>query len=98
MYGVIMAGGRGTRFWPSSRKENPKQLLNIIGNETMLQMTVDRLQKMKEESEKPEHEVSFFRLCTASLHWSLNCPIPVPDIQTFSDPPGGFSWMVVGEF
>ena len=47
MYGVIMAGGRGTRFWPSSRKENPKQLLNIVGNETMLQMTVDRLQKMK---------------------------------------------------
>lgn len=42
-----MAGGRGTRFWPSSRKENPKQLLNIVGNEPMLQMTVDRLKKMK---------------------------------------------------
>ncbi len=42
-----MAGGRGTRFWPSSRKENPKQLLNIVGNESMLQMTVDRLKKMK---------------------------------------------------
>ncbi|MDP6338732.1 MAG: sugar phosphate nucleotidyltransferase [Candidatus Marinimicrobia bacterium] len=42
-----MAGGRGTRFWPSSRKENPKQLLKIVGNEPMLQMTVDRLKKMK---------------------------------------------------
>jgi len=47
MYCVIMAGGRGTRFWPASRKHNPKQLLNIVGNESMLQMTVDRLVKMK---------------------------------------------------
>ena len=42
-----MAGGRGTRFWPSSRRENPKQLLNIVGDASMLQMTVDRLKKMK---------------------------------------------------
>ena len=47
MYCVIIAGGRGTRFWPTSRKNNPKQLLNIIGNESMLQMTVDRLKKLK---------------------------------------------------
>ena len=47
MYCVIMAGGRGTRFWPVSRKNNPKQLLNIVGKTTMLQMTVDRFQKMK---------------------------------------------------
>ncbi|MDP7330814.1 MAG: mannose-1-phosphate guanylyltransferase [Candidatus Marinimicrobia bacterium] len=47
MYCVIMAGGRGTRFWPSSRRENPKQLLNIVGDTSMLQMTVDRLKKMK---------------------------------------------------
>ncbi len=47
MYCVIMAGGRGTRFWPSSRKNRPKQLLNIMGREPMLQVTVDRLKKMK---------------------------------------------------
>ena len=46
MYCVIMAGGSGTRFWPLSRKTKPKQLFNIIGQETMLQMTVDRLQKL----------------------------------------------------
>ena len=46
MYCVITAGGSGTRFWPLSRKTKPKQLLNIIGQETMLQMTVDRLQKL----------------------------------------------------
>ena len=42
-----MAGGSGTRFWPLSRKENPKQLLNIVGGSSMLQMTVDRLRKIK---------------------------------------------------
>jgi Mannose-1-phosphate guanylyltransferase len=47
MYAVIMAGGRGTRFWPASRKDNPKQLLRIVGKETMLQITVDRLKKLK---------------------------------------------------
>ena len=47
MFAVIIAGGRGTRFWPASRKNNPKQLLNIIGDNSMLQMTVDRLRKMK---------------------------------------------------
>ena len=47
MYCVILAGGRGTRFWPTSRKNNPKQLLDIIGNESMLQMTVNRLKKLK---------------------------------------------------
>ena len=47
MYCVIMAGGSGTRFWPLSRKDSPKQLLNIIGGNSMLQMTVDRLRKIK---------------------------------------------------
>ena len=47
MYAVIIAGGRGTRFWPASRKDHPKQLLNIIGENSMLQMTVDRLRKTK---------------------------------------------------
>ena len=44
---VILAGGRGTRFWPYSRHHHPKQLLNIIGDTSMLQMTVDRLKKIK---------------------------------------------------
>ncbi len=43
LFGVIMAGGRGSRFWPRSRKKNPKQLLNIVGSHTMIQDTVNRL-------------------------------------------------------
>lgn len=42
-HAVILAGGRGTRFWPRSRTRTPKQLLNIVGKETMLQQTVKRL-------------------------------------------------------
>ena len=45
MIALIMAGGIGTRFWPLSRKSNPKQFLNIVSEKSMLQMTVDRLLK-----------------------------------------------------
>lgn len=38
-----MAGGRGERFWPRSRMAKPKQFLNLIGEKTMLQLTIERL-------------------------------------------------------
>ena len=40
---VIMAGGRGERFWPESRTARPKQLLPIVGEKAMLAQTIDRL-------------------------------------------------------
>ncbi|MGB0416105.1 MAG: mannose-1-phosphate guanylyltransferase [Coraliomargarita sp.] len=43
-YVVIMAGGRGERFWPESRLARPKQLLPIVGEKAMLAQTVDRLE------------------------------------------------------
>ena len=43
-YAVIMAGGIGTRFWPASRKEHPKQFLDIFGDGTLIQNTIARLQ------------------------------------------------------
>lgn len=42
-YGVIMAGGDGTRFWPLSRQKTPKQLLNLTGKELLVNEAVDRL-------------------------------------------------------
>ena len=42
VHAVILAGGRGTRFWPRSRIKTPKQLLNIAGRGTMLEQTVAR--------------------------------------------------------
>lgn len=43
---LIMAGGKGERFWPLSTDEKPKQFLNLLGDRTMIQMTVDRLKKL----------------------------------------------------
>lgn len=43
LHAVIMAGGSGTRFWPASRQDCPKQLLKLAGDRTMIQSTVDRL-------------------------------------------------------
>ena len=45
-YPIILAGGRGTRFWPLSRKRRAKQLLALDGNQTMIQQTVARLAPM----------------------------------------------------
>ena len=42
-YGVIMAGGGGTRFWPLSRQAMPKQMLNLSGKDRMINETIDRL-------------------------------------------------------
>ncbi len=42
-YALIMAGGGGTRLWPLSRRDRPKQLLSLMDDRTMFQMAVDRL-------------------------------------------------------
>lgn len=46
IYPVVMAGGSGTRFWPASRKNRPKQLLPLLGDTTLLQQTVERLRPL----------------------------------------------------
>ncbi|MBC8375892.1 MAG: mannose-1-phosphate guanylyltransferase [FCB group bacterium] len=46
MIAVIMAGGVGSRFWPRSRVERPKQLLDIVSEQTMLRVTYDRLSQI----------------------------------------------------
>jgi mannose-1-phosphate guanylyltransferase len=45
VFGVVMAGGVGTRFWPRSRERNPKQAIEIFGKGTMIQNTTGRLAK-----------------------------------------------------
>lgn len=46
LHAVIMAGGSGTRFWPASRRDTPKQLLSLTGDQTMIQSTAARLGKL----------------------------------------------------
>lgn len=42
VYAVILAGGSGTRFWPLSRETRPKQMLQIVGEDTLLRQTIKR--------------------------------------------------------
>jgi mannose-1-phosphate guanylyltransferase len=46
LHAIIMAGGSGTRFWPKSRRDRPKQLLRLAGEQTMLQQTVARIEPL----------------------------------------------------
>ena len=54
-YPVILAGGRGTRFWPLSRKKRAKQLLALDGKQTMIQQTVARLLPLARAEELLDH-------------------------------------------
>ena len=51
IYGVIMAGGGGTRFWPLSRKAKPKQFLNLSGKDTMVMDTIKRLSRVADKED-----------------------------------------------
>ena len=46
LYIVLLAGGAGTRFWPLSRHEEPKQFLKIIGQRSLLQETLERVKSL----------------------------------------------------
>lgn len=60
---LIMAGGKGTRFWPLSTEEKPKQFLNLIGEETMIQMTINRI--------KPIIPIERIFVCTGERYVDL---------------------------
>jgi mannose-1-phosphate guanylyltransferase/mannose-6-phosphate isomerase len=51
MHAVIMAGGSGTRFWPYSRNNRPKQFLKMVGDKAMLIQTCDRLRPIISDEE-----------------------------------------------
>src|SRR5258708_7436654 len=44
LHALIMAGGGGTRFWPRSRQEKPKQFLKLVGSATLLQQALERIE------------------------------------------------------
>src|SRR5580765_3797102 len=59
-YGVIMAGGAGTRLWPVSRADKPKQLINVVRGKSLLQLSYERLRGML-----PPEQIF---VCTGAAH------------------------------
>ena len=46
LWAIVMAGGQGTRLWPASRRDNPKQFLTLFGKKSLIETTVDRVSKV----------------------------------------------------
>lgn len=68
IYPIIMAGGSGTRFWPLSRQNRPKQFLNIGGGQTLLEETMQRLDPLAPWSDRyivagERHQEAIHALC-----------------------------------
>lgn len=51
VYNVIMAGGGGTRFWPLSRQEVPKQLINLSGEDALINETINRIDSLAKKED-----------------------------------------------
>lgn len=80
LYGLILAGGRGTRFWPMSRRANAKQVLRLFGDQSLIQQTVDRLKPVL----PPER---IWILTNDHLHAEIVKQLPeVPAKQILAEP------------
>jgi mannose-1-phosphate guanylyltransferase len=81
-YPVILAGGRGTRFWPLSRKKRAKQLLALDGKRSMIQQTVARLRPMAPAKR-------FWIITNHDLRPALLRQLPkLPQAQVLAEPAG----------
>jgi mannose-1-phosphate guanylyltransferase len=81
-YPVILAGGRGTRFWPLSRKKRAKQLLALDGKQTMIQQTVARLLPLAPAK-------NFWIITNEDLRPAIAKQLPkLPKTQVLAEPVG----------
>jgi len=81
-YPVVLAGGRGTRFWPLSRKKRAKQLLALDGKQTMIQQTVARLLALSSAKK-------FWVVTNSDLRPAIVEQLPkVPSAQILAEPIG----------
>lgn len=81
-YPVILAGGRGTRFWPLSRKKRAKQLLALDGKHSMIQQTVARLLPLAQARR-------FWIITNADLRPAITKQLPkLPKPQVLAEPVG----------
>lgn len=81
-YPVILAGGRGTRFWPLSRRKRAKQMLALDGDRTMIQQTVDRLLALSDAKR-------FWIVTNGDLRGGIARQLPrLPKKQILAEPAG----------
>src|SRR5512133_87576 len=81
-YPVILAGGRGTRFWPLSRKKRAKQMLALNSERSMIQETVDRLLPVAPEKR-------FWVITNDDLRDGIRKQLPkLPKAQVVAEPAG----------
>jgi mannose-1-phosphate guanylyltransferase len=89
-YPVILAGGRGTRFWPLSRKKRAKQLLALDGKQTMIQQTVARLLPLAPAKQ-------FWIIANEDLRPAIARQLPkLPKAQLLAEPVGRNTAPAVG--
>lgn len=82
LYVIILAGGTGTRLWPRSRRERPKQLLGLLSTRTMLQQTFDRIAPLV----PPQH---IYVITNATYVDDVCAQLPeVPPDQVIGEPEG----------
>jgi mannose-1-phosphate guanylyltransferase len=89
-YGVIMAGGAGTRLWPVSRNNKPKQLISVVKGKSLLQLSYDRLRGML-----PPQQIF---VCTGAQHGQMvleNLP-ELPKANLIGEPEGRDTANAVG--
>jgi len=82
MYHVIIAGGSGSRFWPKSRKQTPKQLLKILDEKTMIRLTYNRLLEIAEADK-------IFVVASDNLSKLIQSDIPEIPKENFIIEPSG---------
>ncbi len=82
LYAIILAGGSGTRLWPRSRQDHPKQFLDLVSERTMLQETYDRIVPLV-----PEENV--FVITSWRYVDDVHAQLPyVPKAQIIGEPEG----------
>jgi mannose-1-phosphate guanylyltransferase len=89
-HAVILAGGRGTRFWPRSRARMPKQFLDIVGDDTMLEQTVERL--------RPAFAAqNFWAVTNEEQAFAVRRQAPsIPDSHVLTEPAGRNTAAAIG--